>query len=85
MDDQLKHAYEQLRNLKSAAENAQQVMQQFKKEAGGFLTNAALKYYQELNEMDADDIRKFGEIISRHARGLAEDLNKLNYNVKNKV
>ena len=64
------------------AENAQKQMNSFKTEAGDFLASSALKHFSSLSEMEADDIRKFGSILSETMRTLAEDLNKLQHKIK---
>ena len=85
MNDQFENAYHRLTGLKNQAENAQSCMNNFRKETGSFITDKALKHFFELNEMDADDIRKFGSVISECTRTLTENLNKLNYKVKKKA
>ena len=64
------------------AENAQKQMNGFKTEAGNFIAASALKHFSSLSEMEADDIRKFGSILSETMRTLAEDLNKLQHKIK---
>ncbi|MEP7169856.1 MAG: hypothetical protein ABI855_10850 [Bacteroidota bacterium] len=81
-NDKLKKIAEHLGNLKQEAESAQNTMRAFKNKAGGVLADLALTHFRELNEMDAEDIRKFGSIISEYARSIAEDMNKLNFKVK---
>ena len=81
-NEELHSAFDRLSDLKQQAENAQQRTKDFRTNAGNFLTDAALKFYSALDEMDAEDIRKFGSIISEHTRSLAEELNRLNYKVK---
>jgi len=83
MNDQMQNAFNRLADLKNQAEQAQAGMNNFRKETGGFITDRALKYFYDLNEMDADDIRQFGRIISECTRTLAEDLNRLQFKVRN--
>ncbi len=82
MNEDLHKAFDRLAELKQQAENAQQRTKDFLMHTGNFLTDAALKFYSNLDDMDADDIRKFGSIINEYTRSLAEDLNALNYKVK---
>ena len=72
----MQNAFNRLTDLKNHAEQAQAGMNGFRNETGGHITDRALKYFYELNEMDADDIRQFGRIISECTRTLAEDLNR---------
>jgi hypothetical protein len=82
MNDDMQNAYNRLTGLKLSAEQAQGGMNNFQKEAGGLMTDRALKHFADLNEMDADDIRQFGRIISEYTRSLAEDLNRLQFKVR---
>jgi hypothetical protein len=84
-NDKLKKIADRLSVLKLDAESAQNTMGAFKDKAGSALTDLALTHFRALNDMNADAIRKFGQIISEYSRSLAEDLNKLNYKAKNEV
>jgi len=78
----MQNAFNRLTDLKSHAEQAQAGMNNFRKEAGGIITDRALKHFSDLYEMDSDDIRQFGKIISECTRTLAEDLNRLQFKVR---
>lgn len=80
--EKLNKIFNHLSGLKLDAEAAQNTMSDFKNNASRTITDLALTHFRELSEMDADDIRKLGSIISEYSRSLAEDLNKLNFKVK---
>lgn len=82
MNNEMQNAFNRLTGLKLSAEQAQAGMNNFQKETGGIITDRALKHFSDLHEMDAEDIRKFGRIISEYTRSLAEDLNKLQFKVR---
>ena len=81
-NEEINKIFNHLSSLKQQAESAQNSMNVFKSNASRAVTDLAFTHFRELNDMDADDIRKFGSIISQYSRSLAEDLNKLNFKVK---
>jgi len=74
----------ELNQLKLLADVSNNRMNNFQDDLAAALTDAAFKHFGELKDMEADDIRAFGKLVSKHTWSIAAELDRLRYKVSNK-
>lgn len=74
--------FKKLKTLEQQADAANNRMNSFQNDVAAAITDLAFHYFPELKDMDADDFRAFGKIISQHTWRLTADADKLHYQVR---